>query len=601
MITPLIVVTGCYDWTIEPVGDADGDADGDGDVDSDGDMCECREGPCCDGCHFWGIETRCDDEAVSADEQRCGSDECGADVLRRGIYRHCSGVSAECPTNMLREGDWEVFQDCSDDEVCVFAGGAALCHSCVEGCEEGHCTEPQCDSGPCCEDSHFASSTTRCSETAESRECRCTSGECGADVECRSRHRYCTGMSEECTTEHLEWEDWSLDRECSGGQVCLSSGESGECQDCEVGCEDGECVERECTTGPCCDGAFFRPSSHECSTETEYRCDGTGCGADAQERTVTQRCSGTSSGCDGAVTNGVWTTVEACTTDQVCVATSTEASCRDCAEGCTDGACDTTASGTWVTIEAGTFMMGSPGGELGRYGDEEQHEVTLTRDYEIQTTEVTQEQFEEVMRYNPSYFDTCGSECPVEDVNWYEAAAYCNELSADAGLECYDCTGSGESVECEPSDLFATPYDCPGYRLPTEAEWEYAARAGDDRATYNGELDVEGCEASTTLDPIAWYCGNSGDETHEVGTRDANAWGLYDMLGNVWEWCHDWYGYYPGGSMTDPWGPGAGSHRVERGGSWGLYAWHARAAHRGRHTPGYSYEALGLRVSRSLP
>ena len=168
-------------------------------------------------------------------------------------------MSAECSTLMLREGDWELFQDCSNDQVCVFSGGAALCHTCTEGCDEGHCLEPQCESGACCEDGHFASSTTRCRETPEATECRCTSGECGADVECRSQHRYCTGLSAECTRNHLEWEDWAVTESCSTDQVCEVSGGSGECLDCELGCELGECIEAECSRAPAAMALFSSP------------------------------------------------------------------------------------------------------------------------------------------------------------------------------------------------------------------------------------------------------------------------------------------------------------------------------------------------------
>ncbi len=244
--------------------------------------------------------------------------------------------------------------------------------------------------------------------------------------------------------------------------------------------------------------------------------------------------------------------------------------------------------------------MGSPPGEEGRDDNETQHEVTLTQDFEILATEVTQSEFEAVMGYNPSHFSGC-ADCPVEWVSWYEAAAYCNALSDAAGLDrCYVCSGSDEEVECEPGSSFTTPYDCTGYRLPTEAEWEYAARAGTTTATYNGDLDDIDC-SSAVVDPIAWYCGNSDDTTHLVGTRGSNDWGLHDMLGNVWEWCHDWDDVYPDGSVTDPWGPPSGSHRVIRGGSWNFLARLARAALRGRDRPAYRYDNVGFRPVRSRP
>jgi formylglycine-generating enzyme required for sulfatase activity len=257
----------------------------------------------------------------------------------------------------------------------------------------------------------------------------------------------------------------------------------------------------------------------------------------------------------------------------------------------------------WEFIPSGSFLMGSPEGELGRANSERQHEVTLTRGFVIQTTEVTQSQFADLMGYNNSQFAGC-DDCPVDRVTWHEAAAYSNALS---GLEdlplCYECDdGLEDAVRCTSSLVYSSPYDCPGYRLPTEAEWEYAARAGEIAATYYGNLDVEDCSLSEVLNPIAWYCGNSEDTTHAVRRLAANAWGLYDMLGNVKEWCHDLFVLDLGSNaVTDPVNAEVGSVRSVRGGSWASSAQSVRAASRPMRYSADRVDAHGIRPVRTIP
>ncbi len=268
----------------------------------------------------------------------------------------------------------------------------------------------------------------------------------------------------------------------------------------------------------------------------------------------------------------------------------------------------------FVWVPAGEFDMGSPDTEPGRYPEEGPvHHVVITRGFYVKATEVTQAEWSVLMGNNPSYFQepafpAC-PDCPVEQVNWWDALSYCNALSAQEGLpSCYalsGCTGEpGDHLLC--TNVTFAGLGCAGYRLLTEAEWEYAARAGTTTSTYNGVLKASQTECqqpSSALDDIAWFCGNAGDwpdgVSHPVGLKQANAFGLYDSLGNVWEWTWDWYGEYVPGVAIDPMGPDTGEDRTGRGGSWLYFARHARSANRGTDHPEDSARSLGMRIGRT--
>jgi formylglycine-generating enzyme required for sulfatase activity len=252
-----------------------------------------------------------------------------------------------------------------------------------------------------------------------------------------------------------------------------------------------------------------------------------------------------------------------------------------------------------VRIPAGTFTMGSPETEANRQTDETQHQVTLTKSFYMGKYQVTQEQYQAVMGNNPSYFTGAvagesgtPSKLPVEYVTWYDAVEFCNKSSVLEGLqEVY--TISGRTPEMGDPIISATvtvDWNKNGYRLPTEGEWEYACRARTTMAYNTG--------GATISDRTGWYNANSGSKTHKVGLKPANNWGLYDMHGNVWEWCWDWYGDYASGAQTDPTGAVTGAGRVVHGGNWSLAGSFLRSARRFSYDPLSRYGVLGFRVVR---
>jgi formylglycine-generating enzyme required for sulfatase activity len=532
------------------------------------------------------------------------------------------------------------------DQTCG-AAGVWDCGRCTEGmtCDEGHCyaSEPHgtvvCSPSGVCE----------CFPTCEGRMC-------GGDG-CGGSCGECPGSQDEC-----------LDGQCvcvprCSGRECGSNGCGGTCGSCDTGrpeCRDGKCVcEPSCqgkqcgsdgcggVCGECPPGEFCRDGGCRCFPQCkDRRCGPDGCGGICGEcaageecvdggcRRVPQ-CAGKSCGPDGCGgTCGECRANEECK-DGVCSCTSQcegkqcgpdgcGGSCGECGLGlkCTDGQCGATPlgvltspiAGRFVVIPGGSFFMGSPEGEKGRKQEESQHEAGLTRSFLLKETEVTRGEFRKLIgREPPSPARACGDNCPVEMLNWFEAAYYCNRLSREERLdECYELTdcvgrvgsGCGAEDSCTGTytcgNVLLKSLDCTGYRLPTEAEWEYAARAGTmtpyssgacldkSQGNYDGNSPLEGCPKGTPWRaPIA------------VGGLAANGWGLKDMHGNVAEWVWDLSSAYPGTAVSDPTG-NYGTERVVRGGSWQSSGAGCRSAARSKEAPAWRSCRIGLRPARTL-
>ena len=559
------------------------------------------------------------DSTVDCDEN---DDICGGSPgqCRDRVEGDDCGGDGECPTGLYcanaicqdgTSGDYcDSTADCDEsNDIC--GGSPGQCRDRVDGDACGG--DGECPTGLYC-----ASSVGECRDGS-------TGDRCDSTLDCDDAEDICAGSPTECRTR-VEGDACGTDNECPGALYCANAV-----------CQDG-------TTGDFCDTTSDCDQVDDICKGSPARCqdrvEGDDCGSALE-------CAGTAPICstDGICQNG--NTGDDCQVHDDCGVGFHCGEASECASGnplelgetcSTDARCvstncsnDRCAPEGFAYIPSGTFCMGSPDGstecmgetppsELGRISDRETplHEVTLTRGFFLQETEVTQRQWEAMGFSNPSHFDECGLDCPVETVNWWEAVAYVNALSESEGLTpCYTLEGTcdpsqaGTDIECDgitvsDPDASGNPYLCEGYRLPMDAEWEYAYRAGTRTAFYNGGISQTGCDSDPNLIEIAWYCNNAGSTTHIVSPLNGvdgkapNAWGLYDMAGNVYEWVWDWYqsDYYTSSPPSDPLG-GTGSYRVGRGGSWSDSARSCRAALRSGVAPGLRVSALGFRPSRS--
>ena len=383
-----------------------------------------------------------------------------------------------------------------------------------------------------------------------------------------------------CSENDVYW------RDCQGNPVEIKD----ECNNCA--CESGACIYVANFTTACSDNDLYW---YDCLGEKQVK--KADCG----------NCGGCIDGASACMDNNQHSS-SGCNNGDVywkdCLGNWTDKETECGSNACIGDKClDQALTPGFVGIAAGNFIMGSPEQESGREQDEIQHQVNITHDYEMSIYETTQAEFQALMGYNPSYFDTCGSDCPVDLVSWNEALKYTNELSLIYGFtECYDCTGDSPDFSCAFKEEYTTPQDCLGFRLPTEAEWEYAARAGTITPFYCGSFEC--------LDSIAWYYyyddegmhgyGNSQQRTHPTGQKEPNSWGLYDMSGNVPERTGDWYGEYPTGVVDDVGGPASGTLRVSRGGGALYIQTYWRSADRQGLNPATMTNINGVRLVRSL-
>ena len=357
----------------------------------------------------------------------------------------------------------------------------------------------------------------------------------------------------------------------AGAAFLVDAGSSDTAPGCLPACDGRECGPDGCG-GSCgeCGVGVLCSSSGQCVCTP--KCQDKTCGSD---------------GCGGSC--GTCSPPEVCGTDTCVLGTELP--------HCTGGSC---------FVPAGSFIMGSLGTEACRFTDEGRHDVRLTRSLWVQDVEVQQAAWDALFEADPSAHFDCPS-CPVDRVTFWDALAYANQRSSiDGFVPCYALSGCSGTVGIDYActGVSFTGPECRGYRLPTEAEWEYAARAGAATAYPDASGSEKACASCSVgegaLAPYGWYCTNSKDASHPGGEKQPNAWGLYDMHGNVWEWVWDIYAPYTlEGTSVNPTGAVSGEKRCLRGGAFTEYAGAARSANRESAPPGERSKDAGLRLVRT--